>query len=291
MKTGTRYSYLMKELRLSFIAFMLFAFAFPAKTFAGFPIGKYRAIVVPAFNYYSQTDHYDVRGNYVKGAPGASFSSYSFSLFAGYGISRRLDFLVTVPYLYQINNLGARNKTITSQGAGDMVAGLSYNIANYNYLRYLSVQVSGVAPLYTVAANTISPLGLGNYGAEIKLMFTGTLPDFIADKGYFNTEVAYRRYFNNQGPDQISWLGTVGIPIGWHNQVSLDVIVFRSFSSNTSFNINYNAERDYAFVKPQLNFGHTFSRRFTLFAGGFYVPYGINTGLGYGGALTAILKL
>jgi len=58
-----------------------------------------------------------------------------------------------------------------------------------------------------------------------------------------------------------------------------------------AFNINYNAERDYAYVKPQLNFGHTFSRRFTLFAGGYYVPYGINTGLGYGGALTAILKL
>jgi hypothetical protein len=281
----------MKKLRLSFVVFLFFAIALPAKTFAGFPIGKYRAIVVPSFNYYSQTNHYDVYGNYVKGTPGASFSSYSFSLFAGYGISRRLDFLVTVPYLYQINKLGAGNKTIMSQGAGDMVAGLSYNIANFNYLRYLSVQVSGVAPLYTVPANTTSALGLGDYGAEIKLMFTGALPDFIADKSYFNMEVAYRRYFNNQGPDQISWLGTVGTPISWHSQVSLDVTVFRSFSPNTTFNINYNAERDYAYVKPQLNFGHTFSRRFSMFGGGYYVPYGINTGLGYGCAFTAILKL
>jgi hypothetical protein len=281
----------MKKLRLSLVVCLFFALVLPYKTFAGFPIGKYRDIVVPSFNYYSQTNHYDVYGNYVKGAPGAQFSSYSFSLFAGYGISRRLDFLATVPYLYQVNNLGTGNKTITSQGAGDMVAGLSYNIANYDYLRYLSVQVSGVVPLYTVAANATSALGLGNYGAEIKLMFCGALPTFIADKGYFNTEVAYRRYFNYQGPDQISWLGTVGYPIGWHDQVSMDITVFRSFSSNTAFNINYNAERDYAYVKPQLNFGHTFSRRFTLFAGGFYVPYGINTGLGYGGAVTAILKL
>ena len=281
----------MKKLRLSLVVCLFFALVLPYKTFAGFPIGKYRDIVVPSFNYYSQTNHYDVYGNYVKGAPGAQFSSYSFSLFAGYGISRRLDFLATVPYLYQVNNLGTGNKTITSQGAGDMVAGLSYNIANYDYLRYLSVQVSGVVPLYTVAANATSALGLGNYGAEIKLMFCGALPTFIADKGYFNTEVAYRRYFNYQDPDQISWLGTVGYPIGWHDQVSMDITVFRSFSSNTAFNINYNAERDYAYVKPQLNFGHTFSRRFTLFAGGFYVPYGINTGLGYGGAVTAILKL
>ena len=281
----------MKKLRLSLVVCLFFALLLPHKTFAGFPIGKYRDIVVPSFNYYSQTDHYDVYGNYVKGAPGARFSSYSFSLFAGYGISRRLDFLVTVTYLYQVNNLGTGNKTIMTQGAGDIVAGLSYNIGNYNYLRYLSVQVSGVVPLYTVPANTTSSLGLGDYGAEIKVMFCGALPTFIADKGYFNTEVAYRRYFNFQGPDQISWLGTVGLPISWHNQVSMDITVFRSFSPNKTFNINYNAERDYAFVKPQLNFGHTFSRRFTLFAGGYYVPYGINTGLGYGGALTAILKL
>jgi len=281
----------MKKLRLSLFACLFFALILPFNAFAGFPIGKYRDIVVPSFNYYSQTDHYDVFGNYVKGAPGARFSSYSFSLFAGYGISRRLDFLVTVPYLYQVNNLGTGNKTIMTQGAGDLVAGLSYNIGNYNYLRYLSVQISGVAPLYTVAANSTSPLGLGDYGAEIKVMFCGALPTFVADKGYFNTEVAYRRYFNFQGPDQISWLGTVGLPISWHNQVSLDITVFRSSSPNKTFNINFNAERDYAFVKPQLNFGHTFSRRFTLFAGGYYVPYGINTGLGYGGALTAILKL
>lgn len=281
----------MKKLRLSHFLCLLLVVVFQHNCYAGFPIGKYRDIVVPSFNYYTQTDHYDVYGNYVKGAPGARFSSYSFILYAGYGISRRLDFLVTVPYVYEVNNLGTGNKILTNQGVGDMVAGLSYNIANYNYERYLSVQASGVAPLYNVPAGTTSPLGLGDYGAEVKLMFCGALPKFIADKGYFNTEVAYRHYFNFQGPDQLSWLGTVGLPLTWHNQVSLDVVVMRSFSPNTAFNINYNAERDYAYVKPQLNIGHTFSRRFTLFAGGYYVPYGINTGLGYGGAITAILKL
>jgi len=215
----------MKKLRLSLVVCLFFALAIPHRSFAGFPIGKYRDIVVPSFNYYSQTDHYDIYGNYVKGAPGARFSSYSFSIYAGYGISRRLDFLVTVPYLQQVNNLGTGNKTINTQGAGDMVAGLSYNIANYNYLRYLSVQVSGVVPLYTVAANTTSPLGLGDCGAEIKLMFCGALPTFIADKGYFNTEVAYRRYFNFQGPDQLSWLGRVGYPNGWHVQVRMVISV------------------------------------------------------------------
>jgi len=281
----------MKIRRLLTFAFCsLILFMLPYKTFAGFPIGKYRDLVVPSFSYYSQTDHFDVHGNYIKGSPGARYSSFSANLYLGYGISRRLDLIVSVPYLYQVNNIG-NGKSIISQGAGDLVAGLSYNLVNFKYVRFLSVQVSGIIPLYTAPANGNSALGLGDNGAEVKLMYCGSLPHFIADKGYFNTEVAYRRYFNTQGPDQFSFLGTVGIPISWHNQVSLDVTVFRSFSSNTAFNINYNAERDYAFVKPQLNFGHQFSRRFSMFLGGYYVPYGINTGLGYGGSVVTIFKL
>jgi len=280
----------MKKLRLfAFAILLLVGFIRPYAVYAGFPIGKYRDLVVPSFNYYSQTNHYDVYGNYVKGLPGARYTSMSANLYLGYGISRRLDLIVSVPYLYQVNTISA-GKSIISQGAGDMVAGLSYNLVNYSFKRFLSVQVSGVVPLYTAVSGT-SALGLGDYGTEVKLMFCGTLPDFIADKGYFNTEAAYRRYFNFQGPDQVSFLATVGYPISWHNQVSFDISVMRSFSPNKSFNINYNAERDYAFVKPQLNLGHTFTRRFSMFVGGYYVPYGINTGLGYGGSIVAIIKL
>jgi hypothetical protein len=71
----------------------------------------------------------------------------------------------------------------------------------------------------------------------------------------------------------------------------LDILLFRSFSSNKAFNNNIFAARDYSFFKPQLNFGHTFTRRFSLFAGGFYVPFGVNTGVGYGGSLLAVVKL
>jgi len=280
----------MKKLRLfAFAILLLVGFIRPYKVYAGFPIGKYRDLVVPSFNYYTQTNHYDVYGDYVKGAPGARYTSMSANLYLGYGISRKLDLIVSIPYLYQVNTISA-GKSIISQGAGDMVAGLSYNLVNYSFKRFLSVQVSGVVPLYT-AVNGTSALGLGDYGTEVKLMFCGALPDFIADKGYFNTEAAYRRYFNFQGPDQVSFLATVGYPISWHNQVSFDISIMRSFSPNKSFNINYNAERDYAFVKPQLNLGHTFTRRFSMFLGGYYVPYGINTGLGYGGSIVAIIKL
>ncbi|WP_259071079.1 hypothetical protein HDF24_09950 [Mucilaginibacter sp. X4EP1] len=276
----------MKQTATATLCLLIFiVFAFPVKTYAGFPIGKYRDIVVPSFSYYSQTDRYDINGNIVKGQPGARFSSYSTSLFVGYGITRRLDFIASVPFLYQVNAFGKGN-SIINQGLGDLVAGLSYNLINFNYKRFLSVQVSGVVPLYSTN-NGVSPLGLGDYGSEIKLMYCGSMPG----KGYFNTELAYRRYFDTQGPDQFSFLVTYGYPVTKHNQISVDLLLFRSFSDNKAFNSNVFAERDYAFFKPQINFGHQFSRRFSLFIGGFYVPYGINTGVGYGGSLVAVFKL
>src|ERR1700761_218544 len=265
-----------------YLILLLVVLSIPFKTFAGFPIGKYRDVVVPTFSYYQQTDRFDEHGNIIKGAKGTGFTSYSGNIYIGYGISRRLDLIVTVPYLYQVNKIAPGN-TIMSQGTGDIVAGLSYNLINFNYTHFLSVQVSGVIPTYTNVSGN-SALGLGDYGTEVKLMFCGNLPKSIFDKGYFNTEVAYRRYFNYQGPDQISFTGTMGYPISRHNQLSLDLVLFRSFSSNKTFNANLFAERDYAFFKPQLNYGHTFSRRFSMFIGGFYVPVGLNTGVGYGGS-------
>jgi hypothetical protein len=261
----------------------------PVKTFAGFPIGKYRDVVVPSFSYYQQKDRFDVNGNIVKGAPGTGFTSYSGNIFIGYGISRRLDLIASLPLLYQVNTLGKGN-TVTNQGAGDLLVGLSYNLVNYNFKRFISVQVSGIAPLYASNVENAG-LGLGSYGSEVKLMFCGNLPEAIFDKGYFNTELGYRKYFSTQGPSQVSFDATIGYPITKHNQINLELLFFRSYSSNKAFNSNIFAARDYAFFKPALNLGHQFTRRVSMFVSGFYVPFGINTGVGYGGSLLAVLKL
>ena len=275
--------------KLNGLIALLLIVLIPCKTFAGYPIGKYRKVVVPSFFYYHQTDRFDNNGHIVHGARGTGFTSYAASIYFGYGISRRLDFIASLPYLYQMNTIGAGN-TIYNHGAGDFIAGLSYNLINFNYTRYLSVQVSGIVPLYK-NPNGTSALGLGDYGTEIKLMYTGALPKAIAGKGYFNTEIGYRRYYSSQGPDQLTFLGSVGYPISWHNQLTLDVSFNRSFSSDKTYNANLFAEKDYAFFKPQLNFGHQFTHRFTGFIGGYYEPFGLNTGVGYGGSVFAVFKL
>lgn len=279
----------MKKYILSCLCILLFTGAIvPCKTYASWPIGKYRDIVIPSMFLYRQTDRFDQNGHKVKGEPGTGFTSYSANLYVGYGISRRLDLIASVPYVYTQNKFPTGN--VTNQGLGDLYMGLSYNLVNFNYIRYLSIQVSGIAPLYN-KKNPSSDLGLGNYGSEVKLMYCGNLPKSIASKGYFNTEVAYRRYFDLQGPDQVSFSGTVGYPVSRHDQLSLELLFFRSFSSNKAFNPNINNSRDYAFFKPSLNYGHQFTRRFSTFIGGYYTPFGKNTGVGYGGSVLAIIKI
>ena len=278
-----------KTLAFTICLLLIFAFIFPYKAFAGWPIGKYRDLVIPSFSYYQQTDKFDNNDNVIKGAPGTGFTSYSANFLIGYGISRKLDFIANVPYLYQVNMLGKGN-TINSQGAGDLVAGLSYNLVNFNFVRFLSLSVSGIVPLYTTIKGS-SPLGIGSYGSEVKLMYCGNLPEFIADKGYFNTELSYRKYYSSQGPDQVSFLASMGYPVTKHNTISLDLLFFRSFSSDKTFNPDFFSARNFAFFKPALNFGHQFTRRFSMFVGGFYVPFGLNTGVGYGGSLLTVFKL
>ncbi|MDO3644493.1 hypothetical protein [Mucilaginibacter sp. L3T2-6] len=274
---------------ISLFAYLFFVLILPFKTFAGFPIGKYRNVIVPTFSYYRQTDRFDDKDHVIKGAPGTSFTSYSSNLFIGYGISRRLDVIATIPYLYQ-QNIVAPGYKLVDAGLGDAVVGFSYNLVNTNFVRFFSIGVSAIVPLYNIH-NGPSPLGLSAYGSEVKLMYCGNLPKDVSKKGYFNLELGYRKYYDTQGPDQVSLLGSVGYPVSRHDQFSLDILLWRSFSSNKEFNENIFAAHDYSFFKPQLNYGHTFTRRFSAFVGGFYVPFGVNTGVGYGGSLLAVIKL
>lgn len=278
-----------KQLRCILSILLLTGVLLPQKLYAGWPIGKYRDLVIPSMFLYHQTDRFDIDGRRIKGDPGASFTSYSANLYIGYGLSRRLDLIASVPFVYSQNRL-FDGTTITNRGLGDLYMGLSYNLVNFNYVRFLSFQVSGIAPLYN-RKNPLSDLGYGNYGAEAKLMYCGNLPKSIASKGYFNTELSFRRYFDEQGPSQVSLSAMVGYPVSRHDQFGLELLYLRSISSNKAFNANINNARDYSFFKPTLNYGHQFSRRFSTFLGGYYTPIGRNTGVGYGGSLQLIFKI
>lgn len=258
---------------------------------AGWPIGKYRNLVIPSFNYYTSKDTWDQNGDKIKGKPGAGFTSYSFGLYAGYGITRRLDAIVNVlyPMQYSAYRDGSDNLVKqSSQGFGDLQAGLSYNLFNFGYTSFLSVMGSAIIPLYDTT-KTVA-LGYASYGAELKLMYSGAI-DKTWLKGYYNLEVGYRRYFADQGPNVIIYTASMGVPLGRRNQMSVELSGQNSYSINKSFNPNLAVNRDYGFTKGALNYGHTFTRRFSVFLSGFYTFTGRNTGQGYGGSVQSIFKL
>ncbi|GAB3908712.1 hypothetical protein [Mucilaginibacter boryungensis] len=259
---------------------------------AGWPIGKYRNVVIPSFNYYTSHDSWNSVGQKVKGSPGSGFTSYAVGLYVGYGISRRLDLVVNV--LAPQQNSAYRNFKDSlikqqSSGIGDMQVGLAYNLVNFGYKSFLSVMGSGIVPLYDTT-KTVA-LGYAAYGAELKLMYSGGIDNGFLKHTYYNMEVGYRRYFDTQGPNVLLYTASLGIPLGKRNQIGFEGSGQYSTSTNKAFNPNLALNRDFSFTKASFDYGHTFTRRFSVFVTSFYTLIGRNTGLGYGGSVQMICKL
>lgn len=268
--------------------FLLLMMALPLCTFAGWPIGKYRTLVVPSFNYYTAKNTFDTDGKKVNGLAGSGFDSYALNLYIARGLTRRLDLIVTLPVVYQTaRNAGISN---SSTGATDLTAGLAYNLINSRYERFLSVQVSGIAPLYN-NKNLASALGYGSYGTEGKLSYSGNFAKQFIRGAYFNTEVYYRRYFSQDGPNQYGVYLFFGYQLSKSNQITVDGVAMKSVSFNKQFNQNIASIKDFSLIKPSLSFGHRFNRRLSTFVGGFYTVAGRNTAIGYGTNVSAIIHL
>jgi len=262
------------------------------RAFAGWPIGKYRNVVIPSFNFYQSHDTWNASGQKIKGQPGAGFTSYAMGLYVGYGLTRKLDLLVNVIAPNQnsafVDSKGVLNKD-SSTGVGDMQVGVSYNLFNFGYKSFLSIGGSAIIPLYDTTKAVA--LGYGTYGAEFKVMYAGGIDNGFLKHTYYNLEAGYRRYFDTQGPNVLLLTASLGVPLGKRNQVGFEVSGQYSNSSNKSFNPNLAVNRDFGFAKGSIDLGHTFTRRFSVFVVGFYSLAGYNTGVGYGGSVQTIFKL
>ncbi|WP_158829455.1 hypothetical protein [Mucilaginibacter lacusdianchii] len=253
---------------------------------AGWPIGKYRHVIAPSITYYTSKNYWDANGTKVEAGAGNRFSSVSIGVTAGYGLTRRTDLYISLPFTSLQNKyVGGRQ---TESGLGDATLGLSYNIVAFKYKRFISVQGSVIAPLYTVTSTGV-PLGYGTLGAEGKLMFSGA----FVKNSYFNAEAGYRRYLDDKGPNQIVYDVTVGTPLDERkkNQVTFDIGGLTSFSSNkVLISRNPNLVYDGYYVKGTASFGHQFTNKVSVFASGFYTLAGRNASIGTGGTLFMIYK-
>ncbi|WP_345950332.1 hypothetical protein ABDD95_02540 [Mucilaginibacter sp. PAMB04274] len=267
--------------------FMLLLLTGATRVFAGWPIGKYRHVFTPSFTYYSSKNYWDKQGNKVNTPSGTGFNAVTVGLYGGIGISRRADVLVSVNYAMQSSKFGGVTQA-TPSGLGDASIALSYNLAAFKYKRFLSVQGTVIAPLYTVSSvgNT---LGYGVLGAEGKMMYSGVL----SGNAYLNLEGGYRRYFDKKGPNQIVYTATIGTALDDRkkNQLTFDVGGVNSFSSNGNLiSVNPNLVYDGYYVKGSLSYGHKFTNKLSVFGSAFYTVIGRNAPQGYGGAVFAVFK-
>lgn len=258
-----------------------------AKVFAGWPIGKYRHIFTPSVTYYSSKNYWDKNGKKVITPSGTAFNAVTIGLYGGVGISRRADLLASISYSIQNSKFGGLTQT-TPTGFGDATLGLSYNIAAWKYKRFLSVQGTVIAPLYTVQS-TGNTMGYGVMGAEGKLMYSGEL----TGNAYFNIEGGYRHYFDEKGPNQILGSITIGTALDRRkkNQLTFDVGGLKSYSSNENLiSVNPNLVYNGYYVKGAATYGHKFTNRVSVFGSAFYTFAGRNAPQGYGGAVFAVFK-
>ncbi|RVU00532.1 hypothetical protein EOD41_11045 [Mucilaginibacter limnophilus] len=261
---------------------VLFYMLIPATLLAGWPVGKRHYVISASYSLFAANKSWDSVGT-LRGDRG-KFMAHSFSVSGIYGLGRNVDLSVNLPFSF-LTSTSANGYSANTSGPGDLQVGLNFALKNFNYSNYISLYVGGILPLYKNTA--VRSLGLGNSGATVKLMNTGGL----GKKAYYDIQLGVNKYFGLNAPVQGTGDFTLGFKLSRWDQLTFNVGGVYSYSEDKSFSLNTFSVRDFAYAKGAIGYGHSFSKRFTLFASGFYTFIGRNSGQGYGGALTCMMKL
>jgi protein XagA len=274
----------MLKKQLGFIVIILFY----NTAFAGFPIGKGRGMLVPSYNFYSARGYWDRSRNYVEFPNNGRFTSHYFSVFGGFGISRKLDFVFNVPLVGQVRT---ENNLIKSNwGLGDVSLGLSYFFTEMDAQNHISLTGSLIVPLYQ---NGTEPfIGFQKFGSEVKLGFSGSANRWTRNP-YYDAELGFRQFFDRHGPTQIFFNITGGVPVSEKVKISGTIGGFNSQSSDPNQLFNANnlfANKQFDFLRATAAVGYSITANTAIWANIFTDITGSNIGRGSGFALFAVIK-
>lgn len=264
------------------IFFILIGLAVWQSSWASWPIGKYHYLISPTYSLYAASNGWDVNGKYQISPANKQFMSHTVGLYMAYGLGRRLDVMASLPYTFQIAKNGGFR--LNTQGPGDAQFGFTYTLFNFKYANFISLYGGFILPMYTNTAT--KQLGLGDNGTTLRLSNSGNL----GSKTFYNIEVGGIYYTGNDAPKQLTYDVTLGLLADRWNQFSVDVGGVDSYSVDKSFSIATSTARDYWYTKVGLNYGHAFTKRFTMFFTGYYTVMGRNIGQGYGGSVALLLR-
>jgi hypothetical protein len=248
---------------------------FVSQSFAdGFPVRPGRISLSPSATYFFANKAWDANSH--KGAfdDNGKFTSWSYSLYSEYGISRKFTLSVLAPYV--MNNFSSDQGTFKSSGFQDLEVGIRYYLANINYRYYFSIKATAILPMYT---NTT--LGYNQKGGELKLAFAGS-GHLFGKNSFFILENGVREYFGYEAVFQDRYNATYGLTLDkkFKEQISLSFGGFYASSINKDFNVNPSASKNFAFNQVSFSYGHSFTKNLSLFLTGGHFITGRNTGAG-----------
>ncbi|WP_316801243.1 hypothetical protein [Pedobacter frigidisoli] len=252
---------------------------------SGFPTGKRKTLLSPYLSYFKAVAYRDADGNKFDYGNNGKYTSLTAQLYLEHGITDRLDLVAKIPLNaarfandYQSNT----NTTLT-----DLEVGLKYNFVRFNKNQYyLSGQALASVPLYGTNKNPVA--GYGQFGTELKLMFSGN----ASERTYFNVEAGYRQYLGNKvgNVGQFTYLATSGLKIGKNNQLTGEFSGVSSYKSNLFDPQNLASNTAFTYVKATLGVGQRITGDNWIFAGVFHDVFNRNSGIGEGGMLTGIIR-
>ncbi|MGY3214692.1 hypothetical protein [Mucilaginibacter sp. HD30] len=250
----------------------------------GTPVRKGVYVLSTSFSYFSSTQKWDVNGKTVDYDNNGYFNSGGVSVYGEYGASRQVTLIASLPYSY--NTYQSAGKSIT-QGLGDAEIGARYYLGNVDFKFYMALQGSMIIPLYNV--NT-SQLGFGAFGADFKLIGSGTATTGDESSLFYSLEAGGRQYFNETGPFQFRSAATLGYSFDKENLISLSGAGVISTSSNKSFANNILLNKDFKYFNATASVGHIFAPALAVYVNYTKFFVGTNTGIGSNASLSFITK-
>ncbi|MCX6208507.1 MAG: hypothetical protein NTZ59_03115 [Bacteroidetes bacterium] len=279
----------MKNILLKIVFVLTLCIVFQQNSFAGFPIGNGRWLLVPTYTRYTASSYWNKSG--VTANSGYSndiFVSNYFGLYGGVGIGRDVDFVFNIPYVSnRMVDLGVSDGPFSS--TGDITVGLCYFLNHYDYYKHLSVTGSLIIPGYENYETKLLP-GFASAGFEGKIGLAGTNTETLKDS-YYDLEAGFRSYFNTGGPSQFFINATLGIPLDedWKVNGKLNFITSSSSISDAT-NLNPALNREFSYLRATIGLGRRIDRNITLWGNIFKDISGRNIGQGSGFSIYAVIK-
>ena len=271
-------------LKYCIAALILFAII-PNRSYAGgFPVRPGSLSISLSSSYFFADKGWDSLRHKSPFAQNGKFSSFTYSVYAELGLTKRFALTVSMPY--SVNHFQQTGLNSIYKGLTDLETGIKWYVANINYTYYFSVQGTFITPLYTNLN-----LGYAEKGGELKLSFAGT-GNVIGSHYFFNIDEAVRQYFGDQGPIQDRYGASFGLTLDkkLKQSISLAIGGFYSTSSFTQVFANQALNKNFAFTQASLSYGYSFSHRVSLFVTAGTFLFGRNTGAGSSGSIALNIK-